>query len=75
MNLFLYQVSKTYNNEFLIMVLDGASSHKRKDLKIPENINLVFLPPYSPELNPAEQIWNLLRRKPDCSIRRLIKQE
>ena len=62
MNLFLDQVSKTYDKEFLIMVLDGASSHKCKDLKGPENIDLVFLPPYSPELNPAEQIWNLLRR-------------
>ena len=62
MNLFPDRVSKTYDKEFLIMVLDGASSHKCKDLKVPENINLVFLPPYSPELNPAEQIWNMLRR-------------
>ena len=44
------------------MVLDGASSHKSKDLMIPENVALVLLPPYSPELNPAEQIWNVLRR-------------
>jgi len=44
------------------MVLDGASSHKCKELKVPDNIALVFLPPYSPELNPAEQIWNRLRR-------------
>ncbi|MDD5095644.1 MAG: transposase [Dehalococcoidia bacterium] len=46
----------------MIMVLDGASSHKGKELPVPENIALVFLPPYSPELNPAEQIWNVLRR-------------
>jgi len=44
------------------MVLDGASSHKSKELKIPDNVSLIPLPPYSPELNPAEQIWNLLRR-------------
>jgi hypothetical protein len=44
------------------MVLDGASSHKCKELNIPENITLVFLPPYSPELNPAELIWSMLRR-------------
>jgi transposase len=43
-------------------VLDGASSHKSKDLTVPKNVSLVLLPPYSPELNPAEQIWNALRR-------------
>jgi transposase len=62
MSLFLNQVSKRYDQDFIIMVLDGASSHKCKELKVPENINLVFLPPYSPELNPAELIWNVLRR-------------
>jgi transposase len=62
MSKFLSQVSKTHPNDFCIMVLDGASSHKSKDLLIPENISLLFLPPYSPELNPAEQIWNKLRR-------------
>jgi hypothetical protein len=44
------------------MVLDGASTHKCKELNIHENITLVFLPPYSPELNPAELLWNMLRR-------------
>ena len=59
---FLAQISQRYTNEFIIMVLDGASSHKSKDLKVPTNVSLVLLPPYSPELNPAEQIWNALRR-------------
>jgi len=62
MNRFLKQVSEKYKNEFIIMVLDGASSHKSKDLEIPLNVSFVRLPPYSPELNPAEQIWNMLRR-------------
>jgi len=44
------------------MVLDGASSHKSKDLAVPNNVSFVLLPPYSPELNPTEQIWNMLRR-------------
>jgi transposase len=61
MTRFLAQVSEAHNREFNVMVLDGASSHKCKELKIPENVSLVFLPPYSPELNPAEQIWNVLR--------------
>ena len=59
---FLVQVSETHEQDFMVMVLDDASSHKCKELKVPGNITLVFLPPYSPELNPAEQIWNTLRR-------------
>ena len=45
------------------MVLDNGAFHKAKTLKIPDNIGLIFLPPYSPELNPAENIWAMLKRK------------
>jgi transposase len=62
MSRFLNQVSEAHKKDFIVMVLDGASSHKSKDLKIPKNLALVFLPPYSPELNPAELLWNILRR-------------
>jgi transposase len=62
MSMFLDQISKNHPSDFTVMVLDGASSHKSKDLKIPVNVGLIFLPPYSPELNPAEQIWNSLRK-------------
>ncbi len=62
MTRFLDQVSKTHSNDFCVMVVDGASSHKSKDLVVPGNMSLILLPPYSPELNPAEQIWNQLRR-------------
>jgi transposase len=62
MSRFLDQVSKRYQDQFVVMVLDGASSHKSKELNIPKNVSLLRLPPYSPELNPAEQIWNILRR-------------
>jgi len=62
MSCFLDQISKAHKDEFIIMVLDGASSHRSKDLKIPKNVSFIRLPPYSPELNPAEQIWNILRR-------------
>lgn len=62
MSNFLAQVSAAHSEELIIMVLDGASSHKSKDLKIPNNLSMIQLPPYSPELNPAEQIWNRLRR-------------
>ena len=62
MTRFLAQVSEAHSEEFIVMVLDGASSHKSEELKIPDNLSLIPLPPYSPELNPAERIWNLLRR-------------
>lgn len=62
MSLFLNQVSKVHPRKFIAMVVDGASTHKAKDLIIPNNIALIYLPPYSPELNPTEVIWNILRR-------------
>ena len=43
--------------------MDGASSHKSKDLEIPENLRLIRLPAYSPELNPQERVWDDLREK------------
>lgn len=62
MSRFLKQVSGAHDQDFIVMVLDGAPSHKGKELEVPQNVALVFLPPYSPELNPAERIWNALRR-------------
>jgi hypothetical protein len=47
----------------IVMVLDGAGWHKGKALKIPQNMKLLPLPPYSPELNPVENIWEEPREK------------
>ena len=60
---FLDDFSLQNPEEFKIMVLDNGAFHKAKTLKIPDNIGLIFLPPYSPELNPAENIWAMLKRK------------
>jgi transposase len=62
MSKFLKQVSRAHPDKSIVMVLDGASSHKSKSLVIPSNVELVYLPPYSPELNPSERLWNQLRR-------------
>jgi transposase len=62
MSKFLKQVSRAHKDKFVVMVVDGASSHKSKDLVIPDNLSLIVLPPYSPELNPAERLWNNIRR-------------
>ena len=60
---FLTRVSRVHPAEFIVIVLDGASSHKAKDLVVPDNIRLLTLPPYAPELNPQEHIWDELREK------------
>jgi transposase len=62
MSKFLKKVSRKHSGKFVVMVLDGASTHKSKDLIIPSNVSLIILPPYSPELNPTERLWNVLRR-------------
>ena len=61
--IFLNEFSEQNSDEFKIMVLDNGAFQKAKSLKIPKNIALVFLPPYSLELNPAENIWAILKRK------------
>jgi transposase len=63
MTAFLSQVSQAHAQEFIVMVVDGASSHKAKELVVPENVRLVPLPGYSPELNPQEHIWDEVREK------------
>jgi hypothetical protein len=63
MQIFLDTISFRYQGEKIVMVLDGAGWHKSKSLKIPGNMYLLHLPPYSPELNPVENIWEELREK------------
>lgn len=63
MNEFLAQVSRAHPEDFIVMVVDGASSHRSQDLRVPENIRLHRLPGYSPELNPQEHVWDELREK------------
>ena len=45
-----------------VVLMDGAGWHKAHDLKLPENLPTMLIPPYSPELNPAENIWQFLRQ-------------
>jgi transposase len=63
MSIFLEEVSRRHSEERIIMFMDQAGWHKSKGLRVPENIELAYLPPYSPELNPEEQIWDELREK------------
>ena len=60
---FLNGLSNEFPNDYIILCCDGAGWHKTEKLKIPENIELLFIPPYTPEMNPIEQIWEELREK------------
>jgi hypothetical protein len=60
---FLNQFSAYEPEEYKIIVLDNGAFHKAKSLQIPDNISLLFLPPYAPELNPAEKMWQGIKRQ------------
>ena len=45
----------------VVLVLDRAGWHLSKGLQVPENLTLLYLPPYSPELNPVERLWAFLK--------------
>lgn len=63
MNVFLRMLSEAYPNDYILMVADGAAWHKSKKLSIPSNIEIISLPPYTPEMNPIEQIWKEIRQR------------
>lgn len=64
LGVFLGELSRRRPEELVLLVMDGAPCHHSKTtLKIPQNIQLCFLPPYSPQLNPTENLWDELREK------------
>lgn len=72
MNLYLDHLSQALGQRNCVLVMDQAGWHVSEDLKPPSNIELVFLPPYSPELNPVERLWQWLKRH---SLRNLCHQD
>jgi transposase len=63
MNRYLAEMAMAYPDTELLLIWDGAGWHHSKDLSIPANMQIHFLPPYSPELNPVERLWWWLRRQ------------
>lgn len=61
--IFLNEFAKVYPASLNILVLDNGRFHQAKSLQIPDNIVLLFLPPYSPELNPIERLWQDIKAK------------
>ena len=64
MDLFLARFAATLTEDVhAVLVLDGAGWHDERALTVPDNVTLVPLPPYSPELNPVERVWLYLRER------------
>ena len=63
MSTFLAELARPYPEEILLVVLDGAGGHRSNDLEVPDNLRLVPLPPYSPQLNPVENLGEEIREK------------
>jgi transposase len=63
LEVFLDELSRAYPDNYLLVVLDGAPSHRSEKIEHPENVSLLELPPYSPELDPAERWFEEFRRK------------
>jgi len=61
MNLFLAHTAACFPDEYCVLFLDGAGWHIARELLVPANMQLLALPPYSPELNPAEHVWEYIR--------------
>jgi transposase len=61
--LFLDEFAKEYavEGKRLVLVWDGAPAHRSLKLKIPERITLLRTPAYTPELNPSERVWPLVK--------------
>ena len=62
MNAHLAEISKAVaQGAHAVLVMDGAGWHGSTALHVPDNITILTLPPYAPELNPVENIWAYLR--------------
>jgi transposase len=62
MNAFLAEFAAQLAGRECILVMDQAGWHVSKELEVPPNIEIVLLPPYSPELNPVERLWQWIKR-------------
>jgi len=62
MQIYLDELSQSLGEKEIILIMDQAGWHKSKALVVPKNVDIWFLPPYSPELNPVERLWKMIKR-------------
>jgi transposase len=61
---FFRQFEKEVDSEVQVfMIWDQAGFHTSEKVKVPKNVTLIPLPPYSPQLNPVEKLWQYLRQR------------
>ena len=63
LGLFLEKFTQEYSNEVHIIQLDNAPVHTAQKLVVPDNVILLFQPPYCPELNPIERVWQYIKQQ------------
>lgn len=61
--LYLKEFSLYNPKEYKIVVIDNAGFHSTKNIEIPNTIFLLRIPPYTPELNPCEQVWQYIKNR------------
>ena len=71
--IFINQFSATFSKNLNLIVLDNGRFHQAKILEIPDNVVLLFQPPYSPELNPIERLWQDIKAKLFCQVYQTIE--
>ena len=64
-SIYLRELGTHYGDSLCVVLLDNAPAHLARAVEVPENVVLLFLPPYSPELNPAERLWQDIKRRLD----------
>ncbi len=60
---FLDAFAATYSTTFNLLLVDNARAHHATTLQLPTNVSLLFLPPYAPELNPCERVWQAIKAR------------
>lgn len=60
---FVQEFAAQRPERFHILLLDNARSHHATTLALPSNVALLFLPPYAPELNPCERVWQVIKQR------------
>jgi transposase len=60
-HLFVDAFAEAFPDSLNLLLLDNSGAHTAQRLTLPENVRLVFLPPYCPELNPIERVWRDLK--------------
>ena len=71
-NRFIWQLAKRFINERILLVGDNVSYHKTQGsgkYSLPENISMIFLPPYSPDMNPQENVWKISK---ECGFKNVL---